>query len=27
VVQVPEYLTPGEKIKINTETREFISRT
>ena len=26
VVQVPEYLTPGESIKINTETREFISR-
>jgi len=26
VVQVPEYLTPGENIKINTETREFISR-
>ncbi len=26
VVQVPEYLTPGETIKINTETREFISR-
>jgi len=26
VVQVPEYLTPGEAIKINTETREFISR-
>ena len=26
VVQVPEYLTPGEKIKVNTETREFISR-
>jgi elongation factor P len=26
VVQVPEYLTPGEIIKINTETREFISR-
>ena len=26
VVQVPEYLTPGEKIKINTETREFVSR-
>lgn len=26
VVQVPEYLTPGEVIKINTETREFISR-
>ncbi len=26
VVQVPEYLTPGEKIKVNTETREFVSR-
>lgn len=26
VVQVPEYLTPGENIKINTETREFISK-
>jgi elongation factor P len=26
VVQVPEYLTPGEIIKINTETREFVSR-
>ncbi len=26
VIQVPEYLTPGETIKINTETREFISR-
>ncbi len=26
VVQVPEYLTAGEKIKVNTETREFISR-
>lgn len=26
VVQVPEYLTPGEIIKINTESREFISR-
>lgn len=26
VVQVPEYLTPGETIKVNTETREFISR-
>ncbi len=26
VAQVPEYLTPGEIIKINTETREFISR-
>jgi elongation factor P len=26
VVQVPEYLTSGEKIKINTETREFMSR-
>jgi elongation factor P len=26
VVQVPEYLTPGEKIRVNTETREFMSR-
>lgn len=26
IVQVPEYLTPGEKIKVNTETRDFISR-
>lgn len=26
VVQVPEYLTPGEAIKINTETLEFVSR-
>lgn len=26
VVQVPEYLTPGEFILINTETREFVSR-
>ncbi|NOQ88065.1 MAG: elongation factor P-like protein YeiP [Gammaproteobacteria bacterium] len=26
VVQVPEHLTPGEVIKVNTETREFISR-
>ena len=26
VVQVPEYLTPGEFIKVNTETHEFISR-
>lgn len=26
VVQVPEYLAPGEKIKVNTETRDFISR-
>ncbi len=26
VVQVPEYLTPGEVIKVNSETREFISR-
>jgi len=26
VVQVPEYLTPGERIKINTATGEFISR-
>lgn len=26
VVQVPEYLTSGESIKINTETRDFVSR-
>ena len=26
IVQVPEYLTPGEVIKVNTETSEFISR-
>jgi len=26
VIQVPEYLTIGEKIKINTESREFMSR-
>lgn len=26
VIQVPEYLTPGEKVKVNTETREFMSR-
>jgi len=26
IVQVPEYLTPGEVIKVNSETREFISR-
>lgn len=26
VVQVPEYLTVGESIKVNTETREFMSR-
>ena len=26
VVQVPEYLTPGEHIKINTGTGEYISR-
>ena len=26
IVQVPEYLTPGELIKVNSETREFISR-
>lgn len=25
-IQVPEYLTQGEIIKINTETREFVSR-
>ena len=26
IVQVPEYLTPGETIKINTDTGEYISR-
>jgi len=26
VVQVPEYLTPGESIKINTETQEYVTR-
>lgn len=26
IVQVPEYLTPGEKIKINTDSNEFVSR-
>ena len=26
IVQVPEYLTPGEAIKVNTETGDFISR-
>ena len=26
VVQVPEYLTPGEQIKINTATGEYVSR-
>ncbi|MCW9012866.1 MAG: elongation factor P-like protein YeiP [Gammaproteobacteria bacterium] len=26
VVQVPEYLTPGETIKINPDTKEFLSR-
>lgn len=26
VVQVPEYMTPGEVIKVNTDTGEFISR-
>jgi len=26
VVQVPEYLTPGERIKVNTLTGEYISR-
>lgn len=26
IVQVPEYLTAGEAIKINTETQEFVSR-
>lgn len=26
IVQVPEYLAPGESIKVNTETGEFMSR-
>lgn len=26
VVQVPEYLTPGERIKVNTTTGEYVSR-
>lgn len=26
VIQVPEYLTPGERIKVNTLTGEFVSR-
>ena len=26
IVQVPEYLVPGEKIKINTDSGEFMSR-
>ena len=26
VVQVPEYLTPGEHIKVNTATGEYVSR-
>jgi len=26
VVQVPEYLTPGERIKVNTGSGEYISR-
>ncbi|MDH5300167.1 MAG: elongation factor P-like protein YeiP [Gammaproteobacteria bacterium] len=26
VVQVPEYLESGEMVKVNTETREFVSR-
>lgn len=26
VIQVPEYITTGEKVKVNTETGEFVSR-
>jgi len=26
IIQVPEYLSAGEKIKVNTETREFMSK-
>jgi len=25
-IQVPDYITPGEKVKVNTETAEFMSR-
>jgi elongation factor P len=25
-IQVPDYITPGEKVKVNTETHEFMSR-
>jgi hypothetical protein len=25
-VQVPEYLTPGERIKVNTGSGEYVSR-
>jgi elongation factor P len=25
-IQVPDYITPGEKVKVNTETYEFMSR-
>ena len=25
-IQVPDYITPGEKVKVNTETSEFMSR-
>jgi len=25
-IQVPEYLENGEKVKVNTETRKYISR-
>jgi elongation factor P len=25
-IQVPDYITPGEKVKVNTETGEFMSR-
>ncbi|MCK4951367.1 MAG: hypothetical protein KAS48_06075 [Gammaproteobacteria bacterium] len=27
IVQVPEYLVPGETIKVNTEIGAFMSRT
>ena len=26
VVQVPEYMSPGEKVRVNTETGKFMSR-
>lgn len=25
-IQVPDYITPGEKVRVNTESREFMSR-
>jgi len=25
-IQLPDYITPGEKVRVNTESREFMSR-